>query len=290
MERKALDANALITHRFDDDVQTYAARDTMLYALALGFGDPPTDPDHLKFTYESGLLAVPTMAVTLGAIKPWYKNPAFAIDWKRMLHGEERLELFAPLPIAGVVAGRRRIGEIFDRGEKGAVVFLYRDITDRTSGQLIARTTSTMMLRGDGGFGGAAGPLPKPHVLPDRAPDKVIERRTTPQNALLYRLCGDMNPLHADPAVASAAGFRAPILHGLCTFGLAGRAILEAACAYDPARLAEMRVRFTTPVYPGEALRTLLWFDGAEVSFRVVISDRDVVAIDNGRALLRAAS
>jgi acyl dehydratase len=126
--------------------------------------------------------------------------------------------------------------------------------------------------------------------LPDRGPDQIVEIRTTAQNALLYRLCGDMNPLHADPDVAAAAGFKAPILHGLCTFGLAGRAILETACDHDPARLAEIRVRFTTPVYPGETLRTLIWRDGDEVSFRVVIADRDVVAIDNGRALLRAAS
>ena len=285
-----MDANSLIAHRFEDEVSSYAARDTMLYALALGFGDPPTDPQQLKFTYEPGLLAVPTMAVTLGATTAWYKEPAFAIDWKRMLHGEERLELFAPIPTGGVVKGRRRIGEIVDRGDKGAVVFLIRDIVDRTTEQLIARTTSTMVLRGDGGCGGSKGPTPKPHVLPDRVPDQIIDRRTTPQNALLYRLCGDMNPLHADPEVATAGGFKAPILHGLCTFGLAGRAILETACGYDPARLAEISARFTTPVYPGEMLRTLIWVDGDVISFRVIVVDREVVAIDNGRAVLRDAS
>lgn len=284
-----LDTNALRAHQFDDEIQIYAARDTMLYALALGFGDPATDIQQLKFTYEACLLAIPTMAVTLGAVKPWYKNPDFGIDWKRMLHGEERLELFQPIPVAAKVAGRRRIGNIIDRGEKGAVVFLHRDITDCASGQLIARTTSTMVLRGDGGFGGPTGPVPKPHMLPDRAPDHVIERRTMPQNALLYRLCGDMNPLHADPEIASGAGFKAPILHGLCTFGLAGRAILEMACDHDPARLAEIGVRFTAPVYPGETLRTSIWFDGNEISFRVLVTDRDVVAIDNGRALLCSA-
>jgi acyl dehydratase len=282
-----MNVDAIRAFAFEPEVKAYTARDTILYALALGMGDPPTDPCQLKFTYEVGLSALPMMAVTLGVGTQWYKNSDFAIDWKRMLHGEESLELFAPLPIAGTVAGRRRVGEIVDRGEKGAVLYLHRDITDLDSGRLIACTTSTMMLRGDGGFGGEPQSLPRPHAVPDRVPDVVTAFRTTPQSALLYRLCGDMNPLHADPGVASTAGFTAPILHGLCTFGLAGRAVLQNACGNDPARLAQIGVRFTSPVYPGETLRTQLWIDGDIVSFRVIVADREIVAIDNGRAVLR---
>jgi acyl dehydratase len=266
----------------------------MLYALALGFGETPTDQSQLRFAYENGLQAVPTMAVTLGVplpwskvALPWYKNADFEIDWKRMLHGEERLELFAPIPVAADILGLRRFGEIVDRGEKGAALLLHRDIIDRGTGVLLARTTSTMILRGDGGCGGSTTEMAKPHIVPNRSSDAVVEFTTLPQNALLYRLCGDINPLHADPAIAAAAGFKQPILHGLCSFGFAGRAILETACGFDPARLQDVQARFTSPVYPGETLRIHLWNDGPQISFRVIIVERDIVAIDNGRATVR---
>lgn len=283
-----MNVEAIRSFVFEPEIQSYSSRDTMLYALALGMGDPPTDPRQLKFTYEADLQVLPTMAVTLGAIRAWYKNEAFEIDWKRMLHGEELLELMEPLPPAATVCGQRRVGDIIDRGEKGAVLYLHRDISDLATGRLLARTTSTMILRGDGGFGGEAGRMPRPHVVPDREPDAVVVFRTAPQTALLYRLCGDMNPLHADPAIAASAGFQAPILHGLCSFGFAGRAVLQTVCELEPARLKQIQVRFSSPVFPGEELKTQLWFDGEIISFRVIVPDRGIVAIDNGRAVVCA--
>ena len=164
-----------------------------------------------------------------------------------------------------------------------------RDVVDKSTGDLLCRLTSTSMLRGDGGFDGPSGPLPAPHALPDRAPDQTASIATLPQAALIYRLSGDYNPLHADPAVARSGGFEKPILHGLCTFGVVCRALLDMACGNDPAKLRKMRVRFSAPVFPGETIVTELWRepDGV-VSFRAKVKQRDLVVINNGRAEVAA--
>jgi hypothetical protein len=189
----------------------YAARDTMLYALGLGCGSDPTDRNELQFVFEDGLKALPTMAVVLGAPGFWMRNEKTGVDWRKILHGEQGLILHRPLPVAGTVIGRTRIKDIVDKGrERGALMFTERGILDKESGAAIATLTSTTVMRGDGGFGGPSGPTPAPHPLPERAPDIP----TLPQAALIYRLSGDMNPLHADPKVAAAAGFSRPILHG----------------------------------------------------------------------------
>jgi acyl dehydratase len=143
---------------------------------------------------------------------------------------------------------------------------------------------SAAMLRGDGGFGGKPGPQPAPHKLPDGAPQRHVDIKTAPNSALIYRLSGDRNPLHADPKAAAAGGFKTPILHGLCTYGVAGRAILKACCGNDPSRLKSLQVRFSSPVFPGETIRTELWQDGATVSFRARVLERDVVVLNNGLA------
>jgi acyl dehydratase len=269
--------------------QRYEARDTILYALGLGCGSDPTDRDDLRFVYEDGLAALPTMAVVLGAPGFWLKDPATGVDWRKVLHGEQGLTLHRPVPPAGVVTGRSRILEILDRGERGAFMYSERTLVDRTSGALIATTTSTTVLRGEGGFGGPSGPAPEAHALPERAPDLAVDLPTLPQAALIYRLSGDDNPLHADPAVAQAVGFPRPILHGLCSFGVAGRAVLRACCANDPRRLRRFQLRFSAPVFPGETIRTEIWRDGAVVSFRARAVERNVVVLNNGRAELAAA-
>jgi acyl dehydratase len=269
--------------------QRYAVRDTILYALGLGCGADPTDRDELRFVYEDGLAALPTMAVVLGAPGFWLKDPATGVDWRKVLHGEQGLVLHRPLPPAGIVKGESRILEILDRGERGAFMYSERTLTDRASGALIATTTSTTVLRGEGGFGGPTGPAPEAHALPERAPDLAVDLPTLPQAALIYRLSGDDNPLHADPAVAHAVGFPRPILHGLCSFGVAGRAVLRACCANDPNRLKRFQLRFSAPVFPGETIRTEIWRDGAVVSFRARAVERNVVVLNNGRAELAAA-
>jgi acyl dehydratase len=141
-----------------------------------------------------------------------------------------------------------------------------------------------MFLRGNGGFGGPLGPVTVPHIIPERAPDVSITMATLPQAALIYRLSGDLNPLHVDPKVAGAGGFTRPILHGLCIFGVVGRALIDGACDFDPLRLRTMRARFTSPAYPGEFIRTDIWMDGETISFRATVAERNVVVLNNGCA------
>ncbi|SEC08224.1 Acyl dehydratase [Rhizobiales bacterium GAS188] len=272
---------------FPDVEHRYELRDTILYALGLGCGSDPTDEEELRFVYEDGIRVLPSMAVVLGYPGFWLKNPQTGVDWKKVLHGEQGLILHRPLPASGTVIGRTRVTEIIDKGaEKGALLFSERQVIDKQSGDRLCTLTSTTVLRGDGGFGGASGPAPEPHRLPERQPDISLDLPTLPQAGLIYRLSGDYNPLHADPAVAIAAGFPRPILHGLCTFGVAGRAVLRVSCDNDQRRLESFRVRFSAPVFPGETIRTEIWRDGKTVSFRARVLERDIVVLNNGYATL----
>ena len=282
-----MDIEALNNWKFEDIEHSYTERDTMLYALGLGFGEDPNDPKELAYVYEDGLVAAPSMAVILGYPGFWLKDPKTGIDWKKVLHGEQWLEVFKPLPVAGTVIGRTSIDQISDKGAgKGAVLYLSRDIIDAASGETLARVKMSTFCRGDGGFGGENLPGPVPAVLPDRAPDHVCDLTTLPRQALIYRLSGDYNPLHADPEVARSVGFDRPILHGLATYGLAGRAVLKSICDYDASRLVGLDVRFSAPVYPGETVRFEIWEDGKDVRFRASVPERDVLVLNNGAARL----
>ncbi|MCA9542554.1 MAG: MaoC family dehydratase, partial [Myxococcales bacterium] len=176
-----------------------------------------------------------------------------------------------------------RVANILDKGaDKGALLYQERTLKDKATGELLATLTSTTFARGNGGFGGVSGPQPEPHRLPEREPDAVCDLRTLPQQALIYRLSGDPNPLHADPKTAEHAGFKAPILHGLCTLGVAGHAVLRTYCGYDAKRFKSLKLRFASPVYPGETIRTEMWQDGDEISFRSKVLERDTVVLNNG--------
>lgn len=281
----AIDYKRLKSWPFKDIEHRYEAKDTILYALGLGAGSDPMDEADLRFVYEEGLAALPTMAVVLGYPGFWVKDPATGVDWKKVLHGEQGIVLHKPLPAAGTVIGRTRVDEIVDKGAgKGALMYSTREVIDKATGALLATLTSTSFMRGDGGFGGPSGPSPEPHALPTRAPDLSVDLRTLPQAALIYRLSGDYNPLHADPKVAAAGGFPRPILHGLCTFGVAGRAILKACCGNDPGKLRSIKVRFSAPVFPGETIRTEIWRDGKSLSYRARVVERDLVVLNNGLA------
>lgn len=282
-----LDVETVLGWRFEPVEQAYTARDTILYALALGYGTDPTDPAALRHVYEQGLVAVPTMAVVLANPGPWTRDPRTGIDWVRALHGEQGLVIHAPLPPAGRVVGHCRVSGIIDKGPgRGALLMQERKLFDAASGALLATRTTTSFLRGDGGCGAPAREQPRPPAIPDRPPDLVQALPTRPEQALLYRLCGDWNPVHADPAVAARAGFPRPILHGLCTYGIAGRAVVALACGGDPARLRELHLRFSAPVFPGETIRVELWEHGAEWRLRARVAERDAVVLDNGRAVV----
>ncbi|MBV1863898.1 MAG: MaoC family dehydratase N-terminal domain-containing protein [Rhodobacteraceae bacterium] len=282
-----MDIDALNNWKFEDIEHTYTERDTMLYALGLGFGEDPNDVKELAYVYEDGLKTMPSMALVLGYPGFWVKDPKTGITWQKVLHGEQWLDVNKPLPVAGTVIGRTRIDQISDKGEgKGAVMYLTRDIIDKASDELLAQVKMSTFCRGDGGFGGENLPGPKPAVIPDRAPDHVCELTTLPRQALIYRLSGDYNPLHADPAVARSVGFDRPILHGMATYGIAGRAVLKTVCDYDAAKLVGLDVRFSAPVYPGETVRVEIWQDGKEIRFRASVVERDVVVLNNGAARL----
>ena len=279
----ALDPDKLMRWPFEDVRQTYTHKDTILYALGLGLGADPLDENQLRFTYEKQLQALPTMSVVLASPGFWMKDPAVGVNWKMLLHGEQGIEMLKPLPATAEVVGTTRITKIIDKGaDKGALVLSERDIADARTGDIYAKTTSTSFLRGDGGFGGSPDGAPVPHKMPERTPDIIDDWQTAPQAALIYRLSGDDNPLHADPDVAKAGGFPAPILHGLCSLGVAGHAVLKHACGYDPARMKSLRLRFTSPVFPGETIRTEIWKDGNDVSFRSRVVERGKVVLDNG--------
>ncbi len=278
--------------KFPDSEQSYSARDASLYALGLGYGQDPMDEEELRYVHEEhaqGMRVVPSMAVVLGGPGHWMRDPRTGIDWVRSLHGEQGLVMHAPMPSAASVIGRNRVTGIVDKGAgKGALLMMERDIVDAATGRLIATRTSSSFLRGDGGCGapGVAGPRPEP--LPARRPDAVVDVPTRPESALIYRLSGDYNPVHASPAVARKAGFERPILHGLCTFGIACRALIQAACAGDPDRLAQMSGRFSASVYPGEPQSVEIWNEGrGRVRFRTRIRARDIVALDFGEAVIR---
>jgi acyl dehydratase len=282
----AIDYQRLKNWHFPDIEQSYRAKDTILYALGLGFGTDPVDRDQLRFVYEDGLKALPSMATVLAYPGQWSKNPETGIDWKQVVHGEQSFVIHKPLPAAATVIGRTAIEEIIDKGAgRGALVYSRRDVRDKETGELLASLNSTSFLRGDGGFGGPSGPTRPVHALPEDAPDIVCDLPTLPQAALIYRLSGDYNPLHADPSVAKAAGFPRPILHGLCTFGVAAHALLRRLCRYDPTRLKRMEARFSAPVFPGETVRTEIWREGrGRAGFRCRLIERDAIVINNGFA------
>lgn len=291
----AVDRETLLGWTFPDVHQTYSDRDTILYALGLGVGADPLDPAQLRFVYEDGLRALPTMGVILGYPGFWLRDPRTGADWTRLLHGEQSIEMFGPLPASGSVIGRTRVTDVVDKGAgKGALVYTEREIVDAASGAVLCQQASTTFLRGDGGFSGGSphsgSPARPPHPIPDRPADQEVSFKTLPQAALIYRLSGDVNPLHADPAVARAGGFDRPILHGLCTFGIAGYAVLSGMAGGDPDRFRSIATRFTAPVYPGETIVTELWEqDDGVVAFRSRVPERGVVALNNGRAVMRAA-
>ncbi|WP_260580814.1 MaoC family dehydratase [Sphingopyxis sp. PET50] len=258
--------------------QTLTRRDTILYALGIGATE-------LDFTYEAGLKALPTMAVTLGYPGFIWRDPALGANWQKILHGEQSTILHAPLPVEGEITGTTRIEALFDKGaDKGAIAMVTREIHDG-AGTHLATSRAMTFLRGDGGFGGSGEGAPVPHPVPERAPDAVVTLTTAANQAQIYRLSGDLNPLHIDPDVARGAGFDGPILHGLATYGVIGRALLAARCGNDPARLKRIDGRFSSPVYPGETIETAIWDEaGGRLAFRARVVERDRIVFTNGYA------
>lgn len=281
----AVDPQRLLTLELPDHECAWTQRDCQLYALATGFGQDPLDEQELPYLLEGPAFRVsPTAAITLYYDDRWMRESG--VNLAMSLHGEQRNIFHRPIPPDGRGRVCSRVTGIYDKGAgRGLLVVCEQVLRDAASGEPIATNIITNFARADGGIGFSSGPAPTPHALPTRAPDAVVEGTTRPEQALAYRLCGDRNPLHANPATARAAGFTRPILHGMCTYGFAARAILQAACAYDARRLRGIGARISAPVYPGDVLRTEIWQDGGVVSFRTTVPGRDnIVVLNNGRA------
>ena len=268
--------------------QTLTPRDTMLYALGVGLGADPMDEQQLQYVYDKNLKGLPTMAIILGYPGPWHATLNTGITRSHVVHGEQGFVIHKPLPVEGVVTGKTMLKAVLDKGaDKGALLLTETEVRGKTNGELICTLTSTTFCRKDGGFGGPAtisGPQKPVPKIPERAPDKICDIATLPQAALIYRLSGDYNPLHAEPAYAARAGYKQPILHGRGTFSVAGHAILKTCCDYDAAKFKSMEGRFSSPVYPGETIRTEMWIDGAAVTFRATVPTRGVTVLNNGMA------
>jgi acyl dehydratase len=263
-------------------VQTYDFRDTILYALGLGCGSDPLDRSELPFVYEKHLRCLPSYANVLCHPGFWAQKPEFEIDWVKILHAEQDLTIRNPLPPTGAIRGEYRVLGIEDKGDgRGALLHQAKELYDAADNTHLATVRSTLFMRGNGGEGGFGEKLAAPESLPESVPDEVVEIATSPNQALVYRLSGDFNPIHADPDLAQQAGFAVPILHGLCTNGIATRAILRQFCGNDPAKLKSMFVRFSKPVMPGETIRCEFYMENAgAIRFRAIAKERGAVVLD----------
>lgn len=269
------------------DEFTYTDRETMLYALGVGMGRDPLNLDELPYVYENGLKTIPTMASVIA----WGQRTIglAGINYLLVVHGEQRLTMHRPLPPSATIVSDERVVAAVDKGPgKGALIYTEKVIRLKDTNELLCTTGGTIFARGDGGFGGPSTGGPEPHPLPERKADVTCESDTRADQALLYRLSGDRNPLHSDPNVAKMAGFPRPILHGLCSYGTACRAVLATICAYDHTKIAGFDVRFSAPVFPGETIVTEMWKDGSVVSFRSKVKERDVVVLNNGKCTLNS--
>lgn len=284
-----MNLDGVIHRHFPVQEQSWTWKDSALYALGLGFCSDPLDTGELRYVYEQGSqLAVPSQCLVLGWPGIWHREPETGIDWKRALHGEQFFEIHRPLQPAGAIKAHHRVLAVDDKGPgRGLVLHFETRLEDADTGEPCVTLRATQFLRGDGGSG-SHGEVPSypPSAPLTGEPDRVVEFRTIPQAALLYRLSGDDMPLHADPAVARDAGFDRPILHGLCSLGIACRAILQAYVPGRPEEIRSMFTRFTAPVYPGETLRLDFFEDGDRIRFRARVVERDVVVLDRGECAL----
>lgn len=285
MNSKALDAEGLKAMAFPAATFSYDETRTMLYGLAAGMGQDPLDAKELPFVAVAPLRALPSMATVVAWDDSWL--PKTGVDVARVVHGEQRITLHKPLAPSATVRSVMRITDVFDKGEgRGAVLYVRTDLTDLSDETPLATLASTVFARGDGGFGGPEGNPPPLSPVPERDPDLTIEYHSTPNQALIYRLLGDHNPIHADPGFAKSVGFERPILHGLCTYAIAMRALVKGVCDHQPDRVHHVEARFTAPVFPGETIATQMWRDKQGAAFRAIVPERDAVVLDRGRVEL----
>lgn len=266
----------------------YSDREVMLYACGIGMGADPLNEQELAFVNEASLAERPLKVVpTFASVAAWGAGPGdMKLNMMMLVDGERDISFHQKLPVAARITADSRVTGVWDKGaDKGAVIRTETVLRD-DGGAALATLTASRFARGDGGFGGPSDGQPAPHAVPSRAPDQRVEIRTRPDQALLYRLCGDRNPLHSDPEFARRAGFPRPILHGLCSYGITCRAVLQTYADYDPAAIKRHAARFSAPVFPGETVVVALWKDGDVVSFEAAVKERGATVIRNGITVL----
>ncbi len=281
-----LDYDKLMATEVVDLPLSYTDSEAILYALSVGMGRNPVDLKELPYVYEQGD-AFKTMPTLASVLVPDMFPPGLGWDFSQVLHSEQRMTLYRPLPASADLLINKRVAGAFDWGpRKGALILFEAEGRFAGDDTVLFTLGCTVMARGDGGFGGPAGTGPRPHRAPRRDPDLSCDIETREDQALLFRLTGDRNPLHADPAVATQAGFNVPILHGMCSYGIACRAILKTICDYDFTLVESFEARFTSPVFPGDVITTDMWQDGNVISFRCTVKDRDTIVLRNGKCTL----
>ncbi len=280
-----IDRDAALAHEFPSGRGGYERDDVILYQLGVGAGSPPTDPNELAYTYEKDLKVLPSFATVArsGAGASVFDVPALKFDPRLLLHGEQDVELHRPLPPEAKLTGRSRIADVLDKGK--AALVIVEVVASDAEGPLYTNRMS-LFLRGEGGFGGPRGPEVA-NEAPSRPPDGVVESRTLPQQALIYRLSGDKNPLHADPDFAKAGGFERPILHGLCSYGIVCKAVVDGALGGDPTRVARWQARFRGVAWPGETFETRFWRESERIWVEAWSKDRGQIILSNGCVTVR---
>ena len=259
---------------------SYSDKDSILYSLGVGLGNDPMNMAELKYVYENSQVALPSMATNFQ-----YHSPLLLkanINFILVVHGEQKLSFSNPLPVSGDFISNAKVIGCYDKGAgKGAIIDVETTINLKKDNTEICKLVSTTFARGDGGFGGPESP--KNEIFkPEGDPDFVHEIKTKPDQALIFRLSGDYNPLHSDPNFAKTAGFEKPILHGMCTYGIACRSVVESVCEGDAKRLKKFDCRFSSPVYPGETIVTEMWKNDSKVYYQSKVKERDKIVIKNG--------
>ncbi len=283
-----IDVERLLVAELPQVPHQWTESDVILYNLGVGAGDPPTDPKELRYTYEGDLHAVPTygtippfgMMMSLGSVE------GLDVDLTRILHGEHELIVHRDIPNTGSVTQSGRVTHVYDKGRGALAVFEVVSVLEGTEEPLFTNRAG-IFVRGEGGFGGDPGP-PTANQPPEREPDHIVRSATLRQQALLYRMAsGDKNPLHADPAFASLAGYERPILHGLCTYGVVAKAVIDAAFDGEPSRLHTYKARFTGHVFPGETLVTKVWDEADALIVTAETEDRGTKVLANAAITTR---
>jgi acyl dehydratase len=283
-----IDVEKAVGAELEGGTFAWSEDDVILYGLGVGAGVPPTSADELKYAYEGDLVAIPAF----GTIPPFDMMMSVAsvdgldISLEQILHGDQTLTVHSPIPTSGTVSQEGSVVGVYDKG-RGALVVIEVVSTSTKTGEPLFTNRSGIYVRGEGGFGGDRGPKAANHV-PERGPDNVVESATLPQQALLYRMAsGDKNPLHADPGFAALAGFDRPILHGLCTFGIVNKAVVESALGGEPEQVETYTARFTGHVFPGETLVTRVWEEDDRYIITAEVKERGTTVLANSSLTAR---